>query len=116
MGTFPINEAEKALQMMREVGKKGKILLRLHVLPVPKQLLDAAGIVVGLEETKEASAAVKPALGVDKDHKNAKKAELKGSLSPSKAAITLEALLHDEDEVGMTSHDLSSPPNPSSHR
>ena len=116
MGTFPINEAEKALQMMREVGKKGKILLRLHVLPVPKQLLDAAGIVVGLEETKEASAAVKPALGVDKDHKNAKKAELKGSLSPSKAAITLEALLHDEDEVSMTSHDLSSPPNPSSHR
>jgi hypothetical protein len=112
IGTFSIHEAEKALQMMREVGKQGKILLHLHPRPVAKQSFDAAAIPVSLEETKEGIGAIRPALKVDKDHQNAKKAEYKAPPSPSKAVITLDALLQDEDEVEITSHDLSLPPNP----
>lgn len=105
VGVYPIYEVQNALQRTREVGRLGKVLLQLRAIPVVKLPSE----IVSKEEVKESIDRNKSALRIDIALQAAQKAESKAASSPSKAVLTLEALLGnaDAEEMEITSHDLS---------
>lgn len=90
MSVFPMHEIQTAVEKSREVGRQGKILLQLRVLPVVKQPSNPV---------------------IQEEEKKSETQETPSNVSPKKV-LSLEQILgkDDDEEVEITTHEGAKTP------